>query len=105
MLTAKRPQNAAPSTFVAVVLAALTVLAVAACSDAPERPGASTSDPARTALRIIAVTHGAAADPFWSVVINGLDDAGRDMGVRVEYQAPNTFDMVTMSELIDAAVA
>ena len=85
------------------MLAAL--VALAACSDAPERPGASTSDPARSALRFVAVTHGVSANPFWSVVINGLDDAGRDMGVRVEYQAPNTFDMVTMSELIDAAVA
>ena len=102
MLTAKRPQNAASLTFVAAMLAAL---GVAACSDPPERPGASTSDPARTALRIVAVTHGVSADPFWSVVINGLDDAGRDMGVRVEYQSPSTFDMVTMSELIDAAVA
>ncbi len=104
MFTAKRPQNAASSIFVATIGAA-AALAVAACGDPPERPGASTSDPARTALRIVAVTHGVSANPFWSVVINGLDDAGRDMGVRVEYQAPNTFDMVTMSELIDAAVA
>ena len=103
MLTAKRPQNAASSIFVAAFVAAL---AAAACGDPPEPPpGASTSDPPRTALRIVAVTHGVSADPFWSVVINGLDDAGRDMGVRVEYQAPNTFDMVTMSQLIDAAVA
>ena len=95
MLTAKRPQNAASSILVAGILAALA----AACGDPSERTGASTSDPARSALRIVS------ANPFWSVVINGLDDAGRDMGVRVEYQAPNTFDMVTMSQLIDAAVA
>jgi simple sugar transport system substrate-binding protein len=101
MLTAKRPQNAASSILVAGILAALA----AACGDPSERTGASTSDPVRSALRIVAVTHGVSANPFWSVVINGLDDAGRDMGVRVEYQAPNTFDMVTMSQLIDAAVA
>ena len=105
MLTGKRPQNATSSIFVGAMLAAAAALAVAACGDAPGRPGASTGDPARSALRIVAVTHGVSANPFWSVVINGLDDAGRDMGVRVEYQAPNTFDMVTMSELIDAAVA
>ena len=29
----------------------------------------------------------------------------KDMGVKVEYQAPPTFDMVAMSQLIDAAVA
>lgn len=56
-------------------------------------------------IRIIVVTHGTAADPFWSVVARGVDEAARDMGVRVEYRAPETFDMIQMSQLIDAAVA
>ena len=56
-------------------------------------------------LRIVFVTHGQASDPFWSVVQNGARQAGRDVGVRVEYQAPESFDMVTMAQLIDAAVA
>jgi simple sugar transport system substrate-binding protein len=98
MPTAKKPQRAA-----AAVLASL--LLATACGDAGERPGAPSSDTARADLRFVAVTHGVSANPFWSVVINGLDDAARDMGVRVEYQAPSTFDMVAMSELIDAAVA
>jgi simple sugar transport system substrate-binding protein len=51
------------------------------------------------------VRHGQAADPFWSVVKNGVDAAARDMRVTVEYQAPQTFDMVAMKQLIDAAVA
>lgn len=59
----------------------------------------------REDVRIVAVTHGQPADPFWSVVSNGLRAAGRDLGVRVEYQAPSTFDMVEMSDLIDAAAA
>ncbi|HEY0672547.1 MAG TPA: sugar ABC transporter substrate-binding protein [Longimicrobiales bacterium] len=53
----------------------------------------------------MAVTHGQSADPFWSVVSNGINDAADDLGVRVEYQAPTSFDMVRMSQLIDAAVA
>jgi simple sugar transport system substrate-binding protein len=56
-------------------------------------------------FRFVAVTHGQASDPFWSVAANGVNDAAEDMGVQVEYQAPDTFDMVQMSELIDAAVA
>ena len=56
-------------------------------------------------LRFVVVTHGQAADSFWSVVQNGVNQAGEDMGVTVEYQAPQTFDMVEMSQLIDAAVA
>ena len=60
---------------------------------------------ARASIRIVAVTHGQSADPFWSVVSNGINDAAKDLGVRVEYQAPTSFDMVRMSQLIDAAVA
>ena len=56
-------------------------------------------------FRIVVVTHGQASDPFWSVAANGVTDAGTDMGVEVEYQAPGTFDMVEMAQLIDAAVA
>jgi simple sugar transport system substrate-binding protein len=56
-------------------------------------------------LRFVIVSHGQAADPFWSVVQQGSAQAERDMGVTVEYQAPSTYDMVAMSQLIDAAVA
>jgi simple sugar transport system substrate-binding protein len=56
-------------------------------------------------LRFIVVSHGQASDPFWSVVQNGVAQAGADLGVTVEYQAPGTFDMVAMAQLIDAAVA
>ncbi len=56
-------------------------------------------------LRFVVVSHGQASDPFWSVVKNGIDDAKKDMGVKVAYRAPDTFDMVAMSQMIDAAVA
>lgn len=56
-------------------------------------------------IRIVVVSHGQASDPFWSVVKNGVDQAATDMRVTVEYQAPGTFDMVAMAQLIDAAVA
>ncbi len=56
-------------------------------------------------VRVVVVTHGQSADPFWSVVANGARAAGRELGVRVEYQAPGSFDLVAMSDLIEAAVA
>ncbi|MCC6457155.1 MAG: sugar ABC transporter substrate-binding protein [Caldilineaceae bacterium] len=56
-------------------------------------------------VRIVVVTHGQASDPFWSVVQRGVEQAATDMRVTVEYQAPQTFDMVAMAQLIDAAVA
>lgn len=67
--------------------------------------GVALAQKDRGDIRIVVVSHGQASDPFWSVVKNGVDRAAGDMRVNVEYQAPQTFDMVAMSQLIDAAVA
>jgi simple sugar transport system substrate-binding protein len=72
---------------------------LAACSPTGQQPGE------RENIRIVVVTHGQSADPFWSVVANGVRAAAADLGVRAEYQAPTRFDMVEMSQLIDAVVA
>jgi simple sugar transport system substrate-binding protein len=75
--------------------------------DATETTAGGGGDDAVTqrSLRIVVVSHGQSSDPFWSVAANGVNDAADDMGVTVEYQAPGTFDMVEMSQIIDAAVA
>jgi simple sugar transport system substrate-binding protein len=73
------------------VKGALTAVAVAVAAPA-------------IAQDIVVVAHGQANDPFWSVVKNGVEEAGRDTGVNVDYRSPETFDMVAMSQLIDAAV-
>ncbi len=65
----------------------------------------ATGPAAAKELRFVVVSHGQAHDPFCSVVKNGVDAAAKDMGVKVEYRAPDTFDMVAMGQLIDAAVA
>ncbi len=59
---------------------------------------------AAQAQTVAVVTHGQANDAFWSVVKNGVEQAAKDSGVKVSYRAPQTFDMVAMSRLIDAAV-
>ena len=63
-----------------VALAALTLIGAAA-----------------QAQTIAVVTHGQANDAFWSVVKNGVEAAAKDTGVKVNYRAPESFDMVTMS--------
>ncbi|MBS1252683.1 MAG: Ribose import binding protein RbsB [Anaerolineales bacterium] len=96
-----------------VVVVLLVSLVVFTACQAPAAPApAETSGEEQAAasatkrdLRFVVVTHGQASDPFWSVVKNGVDAGAKDMGVKVEYQAPQTFDMVAMSQLIDAAVA
>ncbi|MEZ5535408.1 MAG: sugar ABC transporter substrate-binding protein [Thiolinea sp.] len=55
-------------------------------------------------VNIAVVVHGQANDAFWTVVKNGVEAAGKDMGVNVDYRSPETFNMVEMSSLIDAAV-
>jgi simple sugar transport system substrate-binding protein len=82
-----------------IVLLGLLVVGVLALSIG----GVAAQD--QRPYRIVVVSHGQASDPFWSVVANGVNDAARDMRVTVEYQAPGTFDMVAMAQLIDAAVA
>jgi simple sugar transport system substrate-binding protein len=84
-----------------VLLAALAGCAGGDAAPATGGPGAT----ARADVRIVVVSHGQSSDAFWSVVSNGIKDAASELGVRVEYQAPTSFDMVRMSNLIDAAVA
>ncbi|OGO54963.1 MAG: hypothetical protein A2Z32_05160 [Chloroflexi bacterium RBG_16_69_14] len=61
---------------------------------------------AKSAIKIEVVTHGQAIDGFWGVVRNGVKAGAADMGVTVNYSAPDAeSDMVKMSQLIDAAVA
>jgi simple sugar transport system substrate-binding protein len=85
---------------VAAALAVATAVA-AACSPA-DNAEPTVDEPA---VRLVVVAHGQSSDPFWSIVANGVNDAARELDVRVEYQAPVSFDMVRMNQLIEAAVA
>jgi simple sugar transport system substrate-binding protein len=67
--------------------------------------GSPSPESAGEGMTIAVVTHGQAADPFWSVFKRGVDDAAAQMGVTANYSAPATFDMTEMASLIDAAVA
>ena len=90
------------------VIAALGVaaLTLGACNaTTPATSGTSGGGANRSNILIEVVTHGQASDPFWSIFKNGVDQGGKDMGVKVEYSAPDTFDMPKMAALIDAAVA
>jgi len=94
----------------AAPLLVVMVLAAGCSSDGNKEP--TGSGPTKTSgavnqngFRIAVVTHGQASDPFWSVVANGVKAAAQDEGVTADYNAPQTFDMVAMSQLIDAAVA
>ena len=56
-------------------------------------------------VRIVFITHGQANDSYWTVVKNGMQEAAKVTGAKVDYFAPETFDVVRMARMIDAAVA
>jgi len=67
--------------------------------------GASAEPKKAEDVHIIFVTHGQANDVYWSAVKNGVQAGQKVMGSKVDYHAPETFDMVQMARLIDAAIA
>jgi simple sugar transport system substrate-binding protein len=85
------------------IIALFVAVLLATVGFASQTLGQDNED--RSDLRFVVVTHGQAADPYWSVVQNGVNQAAEDMGVQVEYNSPDTFDMVAMAQMIDAAVA
>lgn len=70
-----------------------------ASSDVPQPPGGGR------AIRIAVVTHGQASSPFWAIVRNGVEAAGRQMDVVIDYKAPDVYSLEHMESLIDQAVA
>jgi len=65
----------------------------------PDMPGGAR------AVRIAVVTHGQASSPFWAIVRNGVEAAGRQMDVVINYKAPDVYSLDHMVGLIDQAVA
>ena len=93
-----------------IILFVMLPLVLVACANNSSTSNQTTSNggnSSRSNIKFYVITHGQATDPFWSVVKKGVDQAGKDMGVQVVYEAPAsaTFDVVAMAHLIDSAVA
>jgi simple sugar transport system substrate-binding protein len=56
-------------------------------------------------LYIIGVFHADVSNSFSSVVKKGVEQAGKDLGVKVEFVGPDKFDVVAEGQLIEAAIA
>ena len=67
--------------------------------------GFGFAQPERSDLDIAVVAHGGANNPFWVVVFNAVNDACEDFGVSCTFDAPDTFDLPLMAQMIDAAIA
>jgi simple sugar transport system substrate-binding protein len=91
-----------------VGLAGAALLGAAGCAQEQEEAGEAGGAGGlvnRGDIRIEFVTHGPPADPFWSIVKNGLDQAQSDMGVQVEYRAPTAFEIPQIQRNFESAIA
>ena len=68
-------------------------------------PSAERTDRDAGRVSIWVVTHGQASSAFWTIVRNGVDAASRQTDVQVTYRSPDIYNVRTMRELIDDAVA
>jgi simple sugar transport system substrate-binding protein len=97
------------STGVVVALAAAAMLLAACSGPADNRPSdgggqsGGQNQPSGGALRVAVITHGTSGDAFWNVVKNGVEAAGKQLGVSVTYSSDG--DPGAQAKLIDNAVA
>ena len=56
-------------------------------------------------LHFAFVTHGGPGNPFWNVVITGMEDAGQRYGVDVQWLSSPTFSIEDMADFLDDAIA
>src|SRR3954471_19454400 len=90
-----------------LALAMAAPLFLAACTTDSGSDGGDSSDGGSSGggsgdLSFAVITHGSAGDAFWDVVQNGAEQAGKDLGISVDYQSDG--DPQKQSQLIDAAV-
>jgi simple sugar transport system substrate-binding protein len=84
----------------------IRLLAAAAFSLAVALPLAMTATPAAAdGERYILVSHAPDSDSWWNTVKNGIELAGEQMGVTVEYRNPPTGDLADMARIIEQATA
>src|SRR5437764_2249739 len=66
---------------------------------------AGSAHAAEKQLYIIGVFHADVSNSFSSVVKKGVEQAGKDLNVKVEFVGPDKFDVVAEGQLIEAAIA
>lgn len=84
----------------------VNLLATAALSIAVAAPLAVMStNVAAEGERYVLVSHAPDSDSWWNTIKNGLNLAGKQMGVKVEYRNPPTGDLADMARIIEQATA
>jgi simple sugar transport system substrate-binding protein len=82
--------------------AAAVVLVIAGCTDKKNDNNADTNVGQQSDRKYAVITHGGAGDSFWDVVKKGAEQAGKDLGVGVDYKGSGKPD--EQADLINAAI-
>lgn len=56
-------------------------------------------------LTFYVVSHGGPGDPFWGVVMKGMNDAAKRFGVKATYLGPEKFSIKKLIDMLDSAIA
>jgi len=80
-------------------------LAAGALLAAATLAGPANADDSSKQLYIIGVFHADVSNSFSSVVKKGVEQAGKDLNVKVEFVGPDKFDVVAEGQLIEGAIA
>lgn len=84
----------------------IKLLATAALSIAIAAPLAMmATNVAAEGERYVLISHAPDSDSWWNTIKNGLNLAGKQMGVKVEYRNPPTGDLADMARIIEQAAA
>ncbi len=67
--------------------------------------GFGASVVAASQMRFYIVSHGGPGDPFWGVVIKGMNDAAKRFGVKATYLGPEKFSIKKLVDMLDSAIA
>jgi simple sugar transport system substrate-binding protein len=86
-----------------MVIAAVAALTLAGCAATDTTEPTDTAAPETSAFKICVYTHGDGGT-FWSVAQAGAEQAGKDLGVTVDYQG-STNDSAKQASTIDAGIA
>lgn len=83
-----------------ILLGVILAVALGAC--APATPAAT---PPRKEFTFYIVSHGGPADPFWGVVLKGMNDAAKVYPVEAKYFGPEKFSIQELVNLLNSAIA
>jgi simple sugar transport system substrate-binding protein len=87
-----------------VIRFSVLVLAIFVILGACQRSTPSPAKADRSGISVVFVTASQPNDPFWNVVKRGAVDAGKDLGVKVQYIGSETFDLTKMVQNMEAAI-